>query len=448
MLRITHTRGRMAPAVEHFAVQRLRVGSAPGSELYFGANEGRGVAAQHAEIRWEGGGWQVLDLGAPTGTFLNSARVARGALRSGDLVRLGPDGPEFRVEVVPEAAPSSRFAVPPPPAGDGTVDLDTAQRIVADAVRQATSGDDKAQAIVAAKVRAVERRGARSNVLLTLGLVGTFVVLLATAAFVWDAQRRADLLTTEAGIDKAPAARPKGEIPTKVLTGREIFEGNKSAVYLIGWRSGNTVGGSCTAFAIKPSVLATNAHCILALKKHGGTPVVTQNDSGGNVRLKILGTSVHPDYRAGKSSAEAADVGLLRVEGSMPKVVTLANDAELHALGPGDDVFVIGFPGRVMDPISPSATFLQGHIGRLMGLGEVSPENVDEAVLVQHDAVTRGGNSGSPIFNQYGHVVAVHAAHLDDEAEVKVDGRQTTVVDASPYRVGMRVDLLRRVSAP
>ena len=83
-----------------------------------------------------------------------------------------------------------------------------------------------------------------------------------------------------------------------------------------------------------------------------------------------------------------------------------------------------------------------------MGLGEVSPENVDEAVLVQHDAVTRGGNSGSPIFNQYGHVVAVHAAHLDDEAEVKVDGRQTTVVDASPFRVGMRVDLLRRVGAP
>jgi S1-C subfamily serine protease len=132
----------------------------------------------------------------------------------------------------------------------------------------------------------------------------------------------------------------------------------------------------------------------------------------------------------------------------MPKTVTLASDAELHALGPGDDVFVIGFPGRLMDPVSPVATFLQGHLGRLMALGERAPESMDDAVLVQHDAVTRGGNSGSPIFNQYGHVIAIHAAHLDDEDDVKVGGRETTVVDASPFRVGMRVDLLRGVKAP
>ena len=223
---------------------------------------------------------------------------------------------------------------------------------------------------------------------------------------------------------------------------------NTGAVYLMGWRSGTTVGGSCTAFAIQPSVLATNAHCINALKQKGGTPIVTQNESAGSVRFKILSWAMHPGYKAGKTSAEAADVGLLRVDGKMPKVVTLANDAELRSLGPGDDAFVIGFPGRVMDPVSPVATFLQGHIGRLMALGEAPAARPDDAVLVQHDVVTRGGNSGSPLFNQYGHVVAVHAAHLDDEAEVKVDGKNTTVVDASPYRVAMRVDLLKGVAAP
>jgi S1-C subfamily serine protease len=440
MLRITHTRGPKAPLVEHFAVPRLRVGSAPGSELCFHPGDGRGVGAQHAEIRWEGGTWQVVDLGAPAGTWVNRVRVSRAALRPGDVVGVGPEGPEFRVELASGAVEAA-------PASDGSVDLATAQRLISDAVAR-SSNDDKAAAIVAAKVAAAKRRTARSNMLLTLGLGVTFVAFVAAAAFVWDSQRRAAELASEAGLGRKEARRPKGTIPTKVVTGREIFEDNKAAVFLMGWRQGNTIGGSCTAFAIQPSILVTNAHCVVALKAKGGTPIVTQNDSGGNVRFKIVGWAVHPGYKAGKTSAEAADVGLLRVDGKLPKTMTLANDAELRALGPGDDVFVIGFPGRVMDPVSPSATFLQGHVGRLMALGEQAPESNDDAVLVQHDAVTRGGNSGSPIFNQYGHVIAVHAAHLDDEADVKVDGKQTTVVDASPYRVGMRIDLLKGVPNP
>jgi len=203
----------------------------------------------------------------------------------------------------------------------------------------------------------------------------------------------------------------------------------------------------CTAFAIEPSLLATNAHCVSSFRSHGGTPVVTQNDSGGKVRFRILAAEMHPRYKTGSTSANSPDVGLLRIEGKMPKTVTLASDAELRAIGPGDDAFVLGFPGRVMDPISPSATFLQGHIGRTMGLDE-QPASPDKSVLLQHDAVTRGGNSGSPIFNQYGHVVGIHAAHLDEENDVQVGGQKTKVVQSSPFRIGMRIDLLGGVAAP
>src|SRR4029079_14413290 len=134
----------------------------------------------------------------------------------------------------------------------------------------------------------------------------------------------------------------------------------------------------------------------------GGTPIVTQNDSNGKVRLKILGAQMHPGYNKDSKSADTPDVGLIRIEGKMPKIVTLASDAELRAIGPGDDAFVLGFPGRVMDPISPSVTFLPGHVGRVMGIHE-EQTSPDKSVLVQHHAVTRGGNSGSPVFNQYGH---------------------------------------------
>ena len=105
-----------------------------------------------------------------------------------------------------------------------------------------------------------------------------------------------------------------------------------------------------------------------------------------------------------------------------------ANDAELHSMGSGDDVYVLGFPGRVMDPISPSATFLQGHIGRLMGMGEQPAASLDDAVLVQHDAVTRGGNSGSPVFNQYGHVIAIHAVEDFLEVDLAKQGFDLLVV--------------------
>jgi V8-like Glu-specific endopeptidase len=338
--------------------------------------------------------------------------------------------------------------MPAAPDAEGRVDLATAERIVADAVRRATAGDDKTAAIVSAKVQAAEKRTARYNLALTAGLLLVFAAMVVTAASIWQSQRAASALGTDIGIDKTPGKKPKGDIPTRVLTGREIYDENKTALYVIGWLAGNKVGGVCTAFAIQPNLLATNAHCVNAFRDKGGTPVVTQNDSGGKIRYRILAATIHPKYKSGNQSADTPDVGLIRIEGRMPKTVTLANDAEIRALGPGDDVFVLGFPGRVMDPLSPSATFLQGHVGRLMAFGETAPQGVDDALLIQHDAVTRGGNSGSPIFNQYGHVIGVHAAHLDEEEEVQVGGQKTTVVKSSPYRVGMRIDLLNGVRTP
>lgn len=440
MLRITHIRGRMAPAIEHFAAARVRAGSAPESELCFGARDGRGIEPRHAEIRVEAGVLWVIDRESRSGTFVNGAPVRRQAIRSGDRVALGgADGPEFRVELL------ARHVGPD---AEGRVDLATAERIVADAVERETATVDKTPSIVATKVAAARRRTGRTNALLTVGLIVVLVAMVVAAGSIWQSQRAATALGDDIGIDKTPVKRPTGAIPTRVMNGREIYDTNKSALYVVGWRRGNTYGGVCSAFAIKPDLLATNAHCVNAFRHKSGAAIVTQNDSGGRARYRILAAKIHPKYKSGTGSADSPDVGLIRVEGRMPRTVTLANDAELRALGPGDDVFVLGFPGRVMDPINPTATFLKGHVGRLMALGENAPKSIDDAVLVQHDAVTRGGNSGSPIFNQYGHVIGVHAAHIDEEKEVKVGGKTTTVVDSSPFRIGMRIDLLHGVRSP
>ena len=333
------------------------------------------------------------------------------------------------------------------PDPEGRVDLTTAQRVVHAAVEPAARREERANQMIAVTGAEATRRGSRRILLLKAGVALTLVAAAAAAFFVHRSQRAAAVLASEAGLDKDPARGVSGAIPTRVMSGREIYEENKAGLYVIGYLLGNKIGGCCTAFAIEPSVLATNAHCVHACKERGGTPVVIQNDAAGKVRFKIVGMSPHPGYKAQSHSVDSPDVGLLRVEGKMPKAVTIASDAELRAIGPGDDAFVLGFPGRVMDPLSPSATFLSGHVGRMMSFAQEAT-TPDQAVLIQHDAVTRGGNSGSPIFNQYGHVVGVHAAHIDEEQEVTIGGKKTTVVDSSAFRIGMRIDLLRGVPPP
>jgi V8-like Glu-specific endopeptidase len=462
VLRITHTRGPRAHAVEQFGHSPVRIGCGPGCDVAFQPGAHPGVMAHHAELRFEGGTVWVVDLGTPSGTYVAGARVQRRALANGEAFAIGDPagGPELRVEVLaaPALGPAGRgpeMAAAGGPvavqASDGAppslrVDVATAQRMVHAAVLEATRHDRAAQ-IVNTRVAAATRKASRINTLLAMGVLLAFGAAVVAAFFMYRSQRAAGVLAAEAGFGKKPTPAAAGTVPTQVVSGRAIFETNKTAIYVMGYLAGDRVGGCCTAFAIGPDLLATNAHCVIACKARGAQSIVTQNDSGGRVRFNVIAAVAHPEYKTKSESADSPDVGLLRVQGRLPKAVTLASDAELRSLGPGDDAFVIGFPGRVMDPLSPSATFLQGRIGRVMGFAEEAT-SADKSVLIQHDAVTRGGNSGSPIFNQYGNVIGVHAAHIDEENEVQVGGQKTKVVGASPFRIGMRIDLLRGVPAP
>ncbi|WP_437679884.1 S1 family peptidase [Sorangium sp. So ce131] len=338
-------------------------------------------------------------------------------------------------------------APPRAPDADGRVDVETAQRIVRDAVVRAVQREEKAVALVRARADEARRKVARHNLLLGLGVAAALVAVAVAGVVAFRSRRAADALAREVGLGLAPAARPSGAIPEQVLSGRAIFEQNRQALYVMGYTVDNRIGGCCSAFAIAPDLLATNAHCIRDCRARGGTSIATLNDSMGKTRFRIVAMSSHPAYKSGAEGIITPDVALLRIDGKAPRTVKLANDAELRAIGPGDDAYVLGFPGRLMDPLSPSATFLEGRIGRVTGIdGEAAAP--DRAVLIQHDAVTRGGNSGSPIFNQYGHVIGIHAAHIDDEDDVTIDGRKATVTQSSPFRLGMRIDLLQGVPAP
>ena len=199
--------------------------------------------------------------------------------------------------------------------------------------------------------------------------------------------------------------------------------------------------GFCTAFAVRPNILATNAHCIFAARRHPGGIVALENEGRAQVSYSVSNMTAHPGYRDSDANALTPDVGIVTISGKSAIVLDLATRDEISASGAGDDVYLIGFPGRLMDASNPAATFLAAHIGRITtAAGRLGA--FAENWLIQHDAPTTAGTSGSPIFNGRGKVIGINAGGYLEGDDETIAGKKTEVVKASPYKFGMRIDLL------
>jgi S1-C subfamily serine protease len=169
--------------------------------------------------------------------------------------------------------------------------------------------------------------------------------------------------------------------------------------------------------------------------------VALENEGRAQVSYSVSGMKIHPGYRGNDANALTPDVGIVTISGKSAVVLDLAARDELAGSGAGDDVYMIGFPGRLMDASNPAATFLAAHIGRITNASG-RPGAFAENWLIQHDAPTTAGTSGSPIFNGRGKVVGINAGGYLEGDDETIAGRKTEVVKASPYKFGMRIDLL------
>ncbi|MFF2039140.1 FHA domain-containing protein [Kitasatospora sp. NPDC058170] len=80
-------------SLPHEGAGKLTIGRIPGSGLRLHDSS---VSRQHAELRHEGAGWVLYDLGSTNGTHVNGRRIAGGVrVRPGDQVRFG--NLEFRL---------------------------------------------------------------------------------------------------------------------------------------------------------------------------------------------------------------------------------------------------------------------------------------------------------------------------------------------------------------
>ncbi|MBL8715713.1 MAG: trypsin-like peptidase domain-containing protein [Myxococcales bacterium] len=288
-------------------------------------------------------------------------------------------------------------------------------------------------------------------------LVGVIVVISVVVAIValrppGDPRKQADALNKElAECQKKNPDSPEKckELEDKVAkvtagdnTGKNIYEKNREAIFmLVGHKSKKSYdkGGFCTGFSIEKRVVATNAHCVkaaLAMEAKGLDIWVHQNESakgGDHPKMwKVVSKKGHPKYDHNGMSI-TPDVGKFVVEDDLPVQVSLASEDELKKLSTGENLYVIGFPGRTMEESSPVATFMFSHVGRITDKHGAQADSFKDGWLVQHEGQTTPGTSGSPIFNQSGKVVAINAGGLLEKNQQAV------------YKYAMRIDLLDKV---
>lgn len=504
-LRVVHTFGRNAGATQVFAKEVVRFGRAPENDVVFDPNYDRDASGHHAEARREGGRWVLIDLGSRNGTFVRGERVSRRELASGDEVMFGGKGPRVRVELVedevrpvappqqapvypmpaqhpvapqapvqPAVVPQARPPAPPqfagaaapqaqgphfqaPPAGAPVVDASGQRRVGNRTIAMMVSS-----AVAAAAGRSRPRKTAELSALVdhhvsaatagqrrtTYALAALLVVALLSLGglIFWSQQSTDEIADLREKLASLPPEDPRRrEIESRLGTlhpsnanfGRNLYERSKKGIFMLA--SGRE--GFCTAFAVRPNILATNAHCIVAARKKGGRIVALENEGRGEMSFSVSNMRTHPNYREGDANSLTPDVGVVTIAGRAAVVLEIAPAAELAAAGAGDDVYLIGFPGRLMDAQNPAATFLAANIGRIT-TSAGRPGAFAENWLIQHDASTTQGTSGSPVFNGRGKVIAVNAGGYTENDDETIAGRKTEVVRASPYKFGMRVDLL------
>lgn len=181
-------------------------------------------------------------------------------------------------------------------------------------------------------------------------------------------------------LSREATAKPSTEVrnitPTvpQKLTNAQIIAKTKPAVVYI-----ETSSGIGTGMIISESgEILTNAHVVIGI------------DSAD---IKLTDGRSFPAVIVGRD--EVLDVALLKINGANLPKITLANSSLVKQ---GDDVFTLGFPFGIDGDVS----FKEGTISRTL--------TDDTGTYFETSAEIHHGNSGGPMVNTAGEVIAINTA--------------------------------------
>ena len=375
----------------------------------------------------------VRDLGSRNGTFVNGHRIeADTPLADGDVIRCGAHGPEARVRMLSAAAqglpvvtaPERSSATPGQPAPTGGSSAPAPKpRPAPPATPSAPPSGPSATSVLRAEVKAGSQR--LRAVLVTLGII----VIGALAIVYWQgrtAQQRTaqlgsaiDSLSREnaalrgamiaadseaarlqreirgAANDPARLSALQAQYSTIQRRQRDIttaqgvdFAGiqraNMAAVAVIVVRfSDTTQVFEGTAFSVSPQgLMLTNRHTVM---NHDG-------EQARDVAIRFSGSTDVLPARVVRIAPDA-DLAVVQVEsaGPFPSVAGFA-PGPVEA---GAPIALLGFPGGCGSCERPRAKLVSGSV-----------TGASDSVL-DLDAFSGTGASGSPIFDRNGLVIGV-----------------------------------------
>jgi S1-C subfamily serine protease len=429
-----------ATPVFEFAGPTVIIGRNATCDLPVSSATYNNVSGQHARITLSASGAVLTDLNSTNGTFLNDRRVeGQKMLRRGDYFRLGQTGPTFQVveldlrddadfrtrkEPVRAAAPRGHEAthdLTPPmprpvfPGQAGEFGQPVAAAPVPAAAPVAHSGGTTRLMLVQS-----EKRNRRNLVIMAVAGGGLFIVTVTVGilivAGVWGHQQyqagqlkdqlsEAELNAKKAQEDARKAQEQVGKVkppPSKKLL-QELFAKLVPSVPHI--KAVNDQGwGEGTGFLVNHKgqlLVVTNRHVVEPGKKSLEVYFLrnAKNDDVERLLLPPAKTKLIAIHR--KVDLAIIDVTAAADELAPWKVAPVNLAPLKHSPAVGEHVFAIGHPGD-----GAGGTLVRTlSDGIISSVGRTAKEF--GGTFIQVTVPVNWGNSGGPIFDDEGKVIAI-----------------------------------------
>lgn len=417
----------------------IAFGRDPLADVRFDAEQDLDASAKHAAVVQSGAGWAVRDLNSRNGTYLNGRRVSGDApLADGDVLRCGAQGPEVRVALARENAEQVMQRVPAPAAPAGAASAAPPKPTAGGPAKRplpptlhGKGGAPSSTSVLRAEVKATRSR------VQALFIVLGIVVAGAAAILVWQGlSARRERAETRSVLDSlgrelislrsakvaadSEAARLQREIaaakdPARVAALQAQYttvqrrQRDIAVAQGVDYRAIVATTAPATAmvfvqFQDTTQMWSGTAFCVTAdgtMLTNRHVVVDDQGERPLRIAIQFSGSREVLPGRVVRTGTDV-DIAVIKVEskGPFPVVAGLATD---RAVQEGDPIALVGFPlgadlpqgGTASQPII-RASLMTGTISRLLGDS-----------LIQLDAFSGTGASGSPILDRTGRVIGI-----------------------------------------